>query len=464
MKRSSTIFTLVAVATLILQGAACDGSNPLAPDAPGGTDLPGPGTSFHQSGATIESASLSNADPTQMTIVLGGDVQIRVTGETVIDAGGDLTTLDQVLSAIDAGIPIRIEVDGTLVDGVVNATHIRFETDGSSSSGGNGSGGGGDDGISQDEVHGIVAAVDLGARTVTLADGRTLRVGTDAQIEADGDFRTLAEVVAALAAGLEVRVEADLAPATGGVREVRSAKFESDQADGPGGRDDGDDVGDDDGDDLDEVHGIVAGVDLGARIVTLADGRVLRVDSDARIETDGDFRTLAEVAAALAAGLEVRVEADLAPATGAIRDVTSVKFESDEDDGPGDDDGDGNSGSGNGGGDDNSGPGNGGDDNSGPGNDGGDNSGPGNGGGDDFGDDEVEGIVAFVDLAARTVTTTSGRVIRVATDALIEADGDILTLAQVAQRLATGATIRVEADGVTEGSVFVATQAKFEVD
>ena len=47
---------------------------------------------------------------------------------------------------------------------------------------------------------------------------------------------------------------------------------------------------------------------------------------------------------------------------------------------------------------------------------------------------------------------------------VIEADGDILTLAAVAQRLATGATIRVEADGATEGGVFVATQAKFEVD
>jgi hypothetical protein len=215
------------------------------------------------------------------------------------------------------------------------------------------------------------------------------------------------------------------------------AKFESDQADGPGGGNNGND----NGNALDEVHGIVAVVDLGARTVTLSDGRVFRVESDARIETDGDFRTLAEVAAALAAGLEVRVEADLAPGTGGVREVTSVKFESDQADGPG------------------------GDDNSGPGNGGGDNSGPGNGGGDDdFSDDEVEGIVASVDLAARTVTTTSGRVIRVATDALIEVDGDILTLAAVAQRLATGATIRVEADGSTEGGVFVATQAKFEVD
>jgi hypothetical protein len=366
MKRSRTIFALLALASLVLQGTACDGSSPFAPDdTPGGPDLPGPGSSFHQSGATIESASRSSAGPTRMTIILDGNVQIRVTDGTVIDAGGDLTTVDQVLAALDAGIPIRIEVDGTLLDGVVNATHIRFETDGSSSSGGNDTGSGGDDGIAQDdEVHGLVAAVDLGARTVTLADGRALRIGNDAQIEAEGDFRTLADVAAALAAGLEVRVEADLAPATGGVLEATSAKFESDEAVGPG-----------------------------------------------------------------------------------------------------DDDGDDNSGPGSGGGDDNSGPGNDGDDNSSPGNGGDDNSGPGNGGGDDdFGDDEVEGIVAAVNLAARTVTTTSGRVIGVATDALIEAEGDILTLAGVAERLAAGATIRVEANGVAEGGVFVATQAKFEVD
>ena len=93
------------------------------------------------------------------------------------------------------------------------------------------------------------------------------------------------------------------------------------------------------------------------------------------------IRTLAEVAAAVSGGIDVRAEADLGPLTDGVREATSAKFESDPVDGPGDDDGD----------DDNSGPGHGDhdgdDDNSGPGGGHGgddDNSGPGGGhGGDD---------------------------------------------------------------------------------
>ena len=453
------ILTLMAAASLLM-GTACDGSNPLAPGESGNPDSPGTGSSFHESGA-IESANLSGSDPSQLTIVLGGNVQVHLTGATLIDAGGDLTTLDELLAALDAGIPVRIEIDGSVADGIITATRVRFETDGV--------------GAADDEVHALVAAVDVGARTVTLADGRAIRVASDDLIENDGDFLTLAQVAAALAAGLEVRVEAHLGPITDGVRNATRAKFESDQADGPG--DDGDagnggngNGGNDDGAGLDEVHGVIAAVDVDARTVTLADGRLFRVASDAAIEADGDFLTLTAVADALTAGLEVRMEADLGPISDGVREATTAKFESDQADGPGgEDDDDDNSGPGNGD-DDNSGPGDGDgdDDNSGPGNGDDDDSGPGNGNdeGDDDDDDgdEVEGAVASVDLAARTVMTAAGRTIRVATDGMIEAAGDILTLAEVATRLVSGAPIRVEAHGATVDGVFVATLAKFEVD
>ena len=143
------------------------------------------------------------------------------------------------------------------------------------------------------------------------------------------------------------------------------------------------------------VKVVIGGVSYGAalwllfraRVVTLADGRAFRVATDAAIDIDGDFRTLAEVAAAVSGGIDVRAEADLEPLTDGVREATSAKFESDPVDGPGDDDGD----------DDNSGPGHGDDDgdegNSGPGHgdDGGDddNSGPGGGHG---GDDDNSGL------------------------------------------------------------------------
>ncbi|HET6617352.1 MAG TPA: hypothetical protein VFH69_06045, partial [Gemmatimonadota bacterium] len=189
---------------------------------------------------------------------------------------------------------------------------------------------------------------------------------------------TLAQVQAAIVGGLEVRVEAD-GQIVGGAFEVTSVKFESDEADGPGDdEDDDDDDDDDDEDDPDEIHGIVGEVDLAARTVTLADGRVMRVANDALIEVDGDFLTLAGVLAAVGGGLEVRLEAD-GEIVGGVFEVTSVKFESDEADGPGDDDDDADD-------DDNSGPGHGDDDDG----DDDDNSGPGHGD-DDDGDDDNSG-------------------------------------------------------------------------
>ncbi|HUP19687.1 MAG TPA: hypothetical protein VM778_07010 [Gemmatimonadota bacterium] len=118
------------------------------------------------------------------------------------------------------------------------------------------------------------------------------------------------------------------------------------------------------------------------------------------------------------------------------------------------------------GGDDNSGPGNGGEDNSGRGTGGDDNSGPGSGGRDDDrpDDDEIHGFVGSVDLAGRTFTTTGGLRVRVATDDLIEADGDIRTLSGVADAVGRGVEVRVEADGTPGPDEFVASSVKFEVD
>ena len=135
----------------------------------------------------VESASQSNDDPREGVIVLEGDIQVRVTSETTIDADGDPVSLEEALAAIEDGTAVRIQIEGTLEDGVFTATRIRFETDDSSS------------------VLGVVAFVDLGTRIVVLADGRVLRIPDDGLIDGDGDFVTLAQVQAAIAGGLEVR-------------------------------------------------------------------------------------------------------------------------------------------------------------------------------------------------------------------------------------------------------------------
>ena len=55
----------------------------------------------------VESASQSNDDPREGVIVLEGDIQVRVTSETTIDADGDLVSLEEALAAIEDGTAVR---------------------------------------------------------------------------------------------------------------------------------------------------------------------------------------------------------------------------------------------------------------------------------------------------------------------------------------------------------------------
>jgi hypothetical protein len=238
MHRHRLLPTILVAASLALLGSACDGTGPT-----GLRDVDGPDGSNSSLTGRVESASLSQDDPTTGVIVLEGDVLVRITSETDIDGDGDFLSLSDVLNAIEDGARVRIEFEGTVEDGVITATEIRFESDDDDGDDDDGDDDDGDDNGDDDEVHGIVAIVDLGARTVTLADGRLLHLSSDDLIEVDGDFLTLAAVSAALAAGVEVRLEADL-DLSAGAFEVTSVKFESDEADGPG--DDDDDDGDDD--------------------------------------------------------------------------------------------------------------------------------------------------------------------------------------------------------------------------
>lgn len=183
---------------------------------------------------------------------------------------------------------------------------------------------------------------------------------------------------------------------------------------------DGDDVGefDDDEDDGDEVEfeGYVSAVGSGS--VTLEDGTEIVVNDDT--EFDGDLFSLAAVQEVLDAGGTVEAEGDGELQSDGSIVADEIEFEVEDE---GDDDG-----------------------------------------------DEVEGEVLSVDEAAGTLIildeSTQVEVTVLWTDETeVDAEGDLVTLAEIVAELAANADVRAEAEGSFDGDgVLVADSIKVEVD
>lgn len=183
---------------------------------------------------------------------------------------------------------------------------------------------------------------------------------------------------------------------------------------------DGDDVGefDDDEDDGDEVEfeGYVSAVGSGS--VTLEDGTEIVVNDDT--EFDGDLFSLAAVQEVLDAGGTVEAEGDGELQSDGSIVADEIEFEVEDE---GDDDG-----------------------------------------------DEVEGDVLSVDEAAGTLIildeSTQVEVTVLWTDETeVDAEGDLVTLAEIVAELAGNADVRAEAEGSFDGDgVLVADSIKVEVD
>jgi hypothetical protein len=263
------------------------------------------------------------------------------------------------------------------------------------------------------EVEGLVDTVDPAGGTVTVRGGPTFRIVPGTRFDVDDDEpSSLAQVADALAAGHWVEVEGELVRDTDGSWIAVEVEF--------GVEDDADD----DVHGSHEFEGRVTAADPAARSFTLGNGQTLTIDEGTRIEGDGDLFSLEQVAAALAASVQVEAEGHVLPdaaAPGGLR-VVSVKFETDDDG----DDGDG-----------------------------------------DDGAREFDGVAVAVDAAAGTFTLESGATYGVDDTTRYEADGDLFSLAAAADALAQGKKVEMEGDAVPDASApggWRVSSLKIEVD
>lgn len=158
-----------------------------------------------------------------------------------------------------------------------------------------------DDDRGETDFEGLVTAVDLEANAFTLDDGTIVRLvaGTEIDFDADDDeeLGSLQEVADAIAAGAFVEADGKGVLETTTPRVVIAIEvefeIEDDFDDVPGGA---------------EFKGDVQSADVEAGTFTLSGGTVIRLTAATVIDADGDLFTLAAVADAVAAGLEVRAE------------------------------------------------------------------------------------------------------------------------------------------------------------
>ncbi len=157
------------------------------------------------------------------SLTLEDGTVILVDADTEFD--GDLLSLAAVQEELDAGTLVEAEGEGELqADGSILADEIEFEVDDD---------GDGDTDDEGDEAEGTVLSIDEGAGTLVVFDLATQSEVTiawtqDTEIEIEGDAETLAEVVAALAAGAAVEAEAEGTYDAAGVLVAETLEFEVD--------------------------------------------------------------------------------------------------------------------------------------------------------------------------------------------------------------------------------------------
>lgn len=275
-----------------------------------------------------------------------------------------------------------------------------------------------DDARKRARFEGTVRSVDAAAGTLTLMDGRVVRIVEGTEIETGDDkLATLAEVQTALTAQQIVEAEGRGVVEGGTPVTILATEIEMEV------EDDADHVPD-----AGRVRGEVASVDLAAGSFTLADGRVVRLVAGTKLHGDPKLRSLALVAAAL--GEQRRVSADvrgLLESAGPPATYVAIKarfHEGSLEDGDEGDEGEGD------------------------------------------GAAEFEGRVTSVDVAAAQMVLQSGAIVRLTAETKI--DGDLATLQAVADSLAAGRRVEVEGKGRVESEgpprVLVATEVKFEND
>ncbi len=276
-------------------------------------------------------AGVAGATPNRLLVLTvrsdTGSVLVEVSENTTLfDADGDLTSFQSLLARAESGGQVRVEGDGSPVNGGLSATVIKAETDTDDDDDS-------DDHDDDDEdFEGYVTDLAVGgtapSRTVsvTLLDD-TAEVVVDIVegttiFDEDGDVHSIDALLAAFQSGTKLEIEGQGDLQSSGAFAATAIEVETD------------DNSDDD------FEGKVSSLSVS----TTPTGRIIRVtlvddaesftvdivEGSTTFDSDGDFTTFDEVLAAYGSGQALKMDGEGVPAEDGVIVATEVEVETDD--------------------------------------------------------------------------------------------------------------------------------------
>lgn len=144
---------------------------------------------------------VTSVSTSQQSVTLFNGRTVYLTDNTEIDSD-EYPTLRAVQNALNNGVPLWTEGEGSVTNGRFIVQEIEFETD---DEGGDSD----DDGEDEIEFEERLTAVDVASGTFTLANRVAVVVNEQTKIDQNGDYQSLEEVVQALDRGVLIEAEGE---------------------------------------------------------------------------------------------------------------------------------------------------------------------------------------------------------------------------------------------------------------
>ena len=251
-----------------------------------------------------------------------------------------------------------------------------------------------DDGrvFDEDEFEGRITELNLEEQIFTIANGQRIKIDAQTKIDNDQEFRSLAEVAAAMETGQRVIAEGEYVHPDENVNLwiATEVEFERESS---------------------EFEDLVVSVNVSENFFTLLNGDQYFINQTSDVEFDDDLNSLQEIANIVDDGLPVVAEGEFSTdsETG-NRLIKDVKFEL------------------------------------------------------EF--QEFDDLVESINLESRTFTLNNGRQIRITEDTIIDNEGDYNSLEEVSEALSQQIAVAAEGDYYREssGDFWIAAEVGFERD
>lgn len=148
----------------------------------------------------------------QQTVTFVNGRTVYLTENTQFD-DDQYTSLESVQRALENGIQIWAEVEGTVQNSRFMVSEIEFEDE--------------DDGTADNvEFEALISSVNISANTFTLGGGAVIQINEDTIIDESGDYLTLQAVSDALSQGIRVEADGEGVPSSSGNSDLTALDVE----------------------------------------------------------------------------------------------------------------------------------------------------------------------------------------------------------------------------------------------